>query len=134
MQLCVAMLGNNPQGDAAIIPMVIILTVGGIAVVAAIVLSLIFWPIQSLLIDTNVPFGSVFGLAARVTQGNRLTTIVLGLLTVGIFILGFLACFVGLLFAAPLISMLWAVAYLMMAGQISTQPGYTQNYQQPMYR
>ena len=37
-------------------------------------------------------------------------------------ILGFLALCIGLLFAAPLVTLLWVVAYLMMSGQISQQP------------
>ena len=37
-------------------------------------------------------------------------------------LIGCFALCIGILFAAPLVSLLWAVAYLMMAGQISTQP------------
>ena len=50
-------------------------------------LFLVFWPIQTLLIDTRIKFGPVFGVAAKVTDGNRLTGFVLILLMIGLFVL-----------------------------------------------
>jgi hypothetical protein len=55
-------------------------------------------------------------------KGNSLTSFLLGLANLGIAIAGFLALCVGIVFALPLISTIWAVAYLMMSGQISTRP------------
>jgi hypothetical protein len=45
-------------------------------------------------------------------------------------IVGFLALCIGLIFAAPLVSVLFATAYLMMAGHL---PVYSQPAQYPAY-
>jgi uncharacterized membrane protein len=66
-----------------------------------------------------------FSVAMRVTEGNWGTAFVLGLLSFGIALLGCMALCIGLLFAAPLITMIWAIAYLMMSGQLAVQHGYT---------
>ena len=67
-----------------------------------------------------------FSVAARVTQGNWGTAFLLALMSMGIMILGCLALCIGFIFAAPLVTMLFTVAYLMMAGQIPVQPAYGQ--------
>jgi hypothetical protein len=48
------------------------------------------------------------------------TTFEIWLASIGIILLALLALCIGVLFAAPLVSMMWAVAYLMMSGQISS--------------
>lgn len=57
-------------------------------------------------------------MAREVTRNNLATTFLLWLASVGIALLGLLVCFVGIIFAAPLCSMLFAVGYFLMAGQI----------------
>jgi hypothetical protein len=49
----------------------------------------------------------------------------LGLLAFGIMLAGCAALCVGILFAAPLVTMIAVTAYLMMSGQLSVQYGYT---------
>lgn len=91
---------------------------------AYIILGIIYWPCYYLVLEERAGVFESFGLAGRITEGNRLHSFLLFLLTIGILILGFLACLVGLLFAAPLTQLLLAVAYLMMSAQLSTNPGY----------
>ena len=87
----------------------------------------------------------VFGVAAKVTDGNRLTGFVLILLMIGLFVLasippatvmlvggqqlslaivfmGFVVAGVEGLVIFPLVFVIWAVAYLMMSGQIPVRP------------
>jgi hypothetical protein len=65
------------------------------------------------------------------TEGNWGTAFLLALLSVGIYLLGIAALCVGVLFAAPLVSMMWVVAYLMMSGQLSPYPLYNPAMPQP---
>ena len=57
-----------------------------------------------------------------ITEGNLGTTFLLSLVGAGISILGWMACCIGIIFAIPLVQMLWVVGYLMMSGQIPLQP------------
>lgn len=97
-------------------------------------LMLFYWPSYYLVVDNKAPVMESFSMAARITEGNKLTTFVLWMLSVGIMILGVLALCIGVLFAAPLVSMLFATAYLMMSNQLGG-PGYGQSAApQQMYR
>lgn len=90
--------------------------------VPGVILLLYFWPFYYLVVDEKARVLDSFTMAGRITEGNRLTTFLIWLLSVGISLLGVLALCVGLLFALPLISLLWATAYLMMSAQLPTQP------------
>jgi hypothetical protein len=98
------------------------------------------WPAQHLVVDGKCRVMDSFGMAYRLTQGNHLTTFLLILVGMGFSSLGAMACYIGLIFAIPLILVMWNVAYLMMSGQIPVpqpmQPGGPQygGPQQPMYR
>jgi uncharacterized membrane protein len=97
-------------------------------IVPGVILCLMFWPFYYLIVDEKTSVVDSFSNAYTVTRGNLGTTFVLWLASVGIILLGLLALCVGVLFAAPLVSMIWAVAYLMMSGQIPTQPAPNQKY------
>lgn len=104
-------------------------------IIPGIILMLYFWPAYYLVVDDKSPVFDSFGTAAKITEGNKLTTFLLALLIFGIMILGLLACGIGLLFAAPLGAMLLATAYLMMSNQIPAHPQYSgAPAPQPMYR
>jgi hypothetical protein len=92
-----------------------------LCVIPFIILVLIFWPVSTLVIDNKTGVFDSFSVASSITQGNRLTTFVLFLASIGISLLGVLACGVGVLFALPLISVMWVTAYMMMSGQLSAQ-------------
>lgn len=85
-------------------------------------LLLMFWPSYHLVVDRKCKVMDSFNLAKRITEGNKLTTFVLVLVSYGFALLGEMACFVGLFFAIPLISLVWSTAYLMMSGQIPIPP------------
>jgi phage FluMu protein Com len=95
-----------------------------LCIVPGIFLLIWFWPFYYLIVDEKASVTESFGLASTVTEGNRLTTVVIWLVSVGIMIIGFLALCIGVVFAAPLVSLLWATSYLMMSGQLPTQPQY----------
>jgi hypothetical protein len=119
------------NGGSRFFPVLGAVILGGIAigvgfllcVIPGIALLLIYWPFYYLVVDGRCSVMESFELAGRITQGNRLTTFLVWLLSVGIGILGVLALCVGVIFALPLVSVLWAVAYLMMSGQLPQQPG-----------
>lgn len=92
-------------------------------IVPGIILALMWWPSQYLLIDKKAGVFESFSIAAKISQGNWGNAFLLSLLSIGIMLLGCIAFCIGMLFAAPLVSMLWGVAYLMMSGQI---PAYGQ--------
>jgi uncharacterized membrane protein len=97
-----------------------------LCVIPGIILVLMFWPLYYLVIDGKTGVLESFSVASTITQGNKGTTFVLWLASLGIMIVGVLALCVGVLFAAPLVSVVWATAYLMMSGQLSTQPMHVQ--------
>ncbi|MFH1267212.1 MAG: hypothetical protein ABIK89_15900 [Planctomycetota bacterium] len=56
-------------------------------------------------------------LSMKVTQGNKLTLFLLGIVSFGLILAGFLMCCVGVIFTAPLATLMGVVAYLAMTGQ-----------------
>ncbi len=93
-----------------------------LCIIPGIILALMFWPFSYVLVDNKAGVTDSFSVASTITQGNRGTTFVLALASLGIGILGWLACGIGIIFAAPLVSVMWATAYLMMSGQLAAQP------------
>ena len=63
------------------------------------------------IVDKDMGIMDSFAYSARLTENNKLNVFVIGLFSILIVIAGFLACFVGLFFAYPMIGVLWAVAY-----------------------
>lgn len=90
--------------------------------VPGILLGLFFWPYYYLLVDQRSTFGRCFQDAAKIASRNVGNTILLFLISFGITLAGLLALGIGLLFAAPLVSMIWVVGYLMMTGQLRAGP------------
>lgn len=76
------------------------------------------WPCYYLIVDDKAGVFESFGLAFEISIPNLANVIVLVLATIGIFIVGFLALCIGLIFAAPFVSLMWSTAYLMMTGQL----------------
>jgi hypothetical protein len=104
---------------------IIVLYAGVLAcIVPGILWALWFWPFYFLLIEERASIMGSFSLASKITEGNRATAFILALCGMGIVLLGCLALCVGMLFALPLVSVMWATAYLMMSGQLPSQPQY----------
>ncbi len=91
-----------------------------LCVVPGIILMVLGWPFYWLIVDKKVPVLESFPLAFDIGKQNVGTTIIIWLASFGIMLLGLMACLVGIVFAAPLIGMMYTVGYLMMAGQIKT--------------
>jgi hypothetical protein len=91
-------------------------------IVPGVILLLMFWPSYYLVVDGKSTVFDSFGLAKSFTNGNFGTTFVLWLISLLVALAGCLALCIGFLFAGPLISVMWVSAYLMMSGQISSQP------------
>jgi uncharacterized membrane protein len=103
--------------------LLLILAVGAglvLLIVPGIILLLMWWPAYYLVVDGKAGIIEAFSVAGNITKGNWGTAIVLWLLNIVIVICGFLLLCIGLLFALPLASLVWATAYLMMSGQIAT--------------
>ena len=88
-------------------------------IVPGILLALMWWPAYYLIVDGKAGILESFSVAGRITKGNWGTAVVLWLLNIVIVICGMLLLCIGLLFALPLASVLWAAAYLMMSGQLA---------------
>ena len=80
--------------------------------------ALYFWSAYYLVVDERAKVLESFGTAARISDGNKLTAFLITIVSFGIMMLGFFALCIGVLFAAPLVSLIWVTAYLMMSGQI----------------
>lgn len=75
--------------------------------------------VPMLIIDQNAGVIESIRLSIQITNGNRLQLLALSLIGIVLYLLGFIACVVGLLIAAPYIVMIYTVAYLRMTGQAS---------------
>jgi len=82
-------------------------------IIFALMLSQYFY----LIVDRNVGIIESLELSKQITHGNKLMILVLWLLSVALVFAGFLMCCVGVIFTAPLVSLMYAVAYLAMTGQ-----------------
>jgi uncharacterized membrane protein len=95
-----------------------------LCIVPGIIAMLIWWPCYFLVIDKKSTVMDSFGLAREITANNVGTAFLLWIVSVGISLLGVLACCVGIILAAPLTAMMFSVAYLMMSGQIPLRSDY----------
>jgi uncharacterized membrane protein len=91
-------------------------------IVPGVIILFKFWPCYYLVVDRSVPVMKSFGLASETTRGNSLNTFLIGLCSMGIGLLGLLACVVGIVFAQPLVMLLVCCGYLMMSGQLIARP------------
>jgi uncharacterized membrane protein len=89
-----------------------------------IVVIVIWWSSLSFVVDRKSGVLESFSLAAKISQNNWGTTLILVLMSISIPILGCMVLCIGFLFALPLVSLLWTVAYLMMSGQIPQNSAY----------
>jgi hypothetical protein len=95
-----------------------------LCIVPAILMALWAWPFYYLIIEEKASVLDSFSVAMTITERNRGTTFVIWIVSVGVSILGCCAVYIGLIFAMPLVSVMWATAYLMMSGQLASQPQY----------
>lgn len=75
------------------------------------IVQIIFWPFSYLLIDEDPPHIQALMDAPKLGMKSFLSTVLLALVSFGIYVLGLLAFIIGLFFAGPLVSLMWCVAY-----------------------
>lgn len=88
-------------------------------VLPAVLLLLYLWPSYFLIVDNRADVIESLSMAKDICTPNVLTTFLLGLTSIAILIAGLLICGVGIIPATGFVSVLWAVSYLAMSGQIS---------------
>ena len=82
-------------------------------------LGLMFSQAFLLVIDRQMGAIEALRQSMRITRGNKLSLLVLGLLAFVLFFGGILTCCIGLIFVLPFVCMLGVTAYLAMTSQIS---------------
>lgn len=108
-----------PVFAASLLAAVVLIPAYLLLIIPGVILSLMFWPFYYLIVDRKAGIIESFSMAAIVTKNNWGTAFVLALLGFGINLLGCMALCIGIVFSAPLVGMMFAVAYLMMSGQLS---------------
>lgn len=125
-----AQVGDLFSGGPLFLPVLGASILGGLAlmvgfaacIVPGILLVVLFWPFYWLVVDQKTGVTESFRVALSIGKLNAGSSILLWLVSMGVVLLGFIALLVGLLFALPLVSLIWGTAYLMMAGLLSPQP------------
>jgi hypothetical protein len=93
-------------------------TVGfALCLVPGVFVMLAFWPFLFLIVDREVGIIESFQISLELMTGNYLAAFLLGLVWFGLWVGGFIACGIGLLFTYPLAMLALAVAYCTMSGQ-----------------
>jgi len=100
------------KGFAAYVLYMIMTTVGFILlIVPGIIVLLRFGMYQSAIVDRNMGIIESLKYSWELTKGNGLNLFVIGLFTILILLAGCIAMFVGMLFAFPMMFLMWIVAY-----------------------
>ena len=86
-------------------------------IIPGIFISLSLWTCMFFIVDRNVGISEAIELAWQHATGNRLASLMLLVLNVGIMFFGLLACGVGILVAGPFLGVVNAIAYLMITRQ-----------------
>jgi uncharacterized membrane protein len=106
-----------PAFGASILFGLIILAGSVLCIVPGIFLACGLWLFCHLIVDRGVGPLNSFSLAWQYSEGNRMSSFVLGIIQIGVIILGFLALCIGLLFTMTFAGIMWTVAYLHITGQ-----------------
>ena len=100
------------KGIAAYLLYMIMVTLGFLLlIVPGVILLLRFGMYQSAIVDRNMGVISSLGYSWELTKGNGLNLFVIGLFSILIVLAGCIAMLVGMLFAFPMMWLMWIVAY-----------------------
>jgi phage FluMu protein Com len=99
---------------------VVIIVVLGLAalIVPGVIAMLTLWPFFHLIVDEKAGAVESISIAYSIGRRNKLTSLVIVLMCLGLGIAGCLAACVGLFFVSGFINLLYCVAYLKMTGQM----------------
>ena len=104
--------GNFGALVVAMIPFGLGLILGMVfCVVPGVLVWLAYWPCFYLAVDGQ---NDVMARSRQLTKGHLLTGLLLSLAATGLYVVGFLACCVGIVIPASLVSVMWATAYVAM--------------------
>lgn len=87
-----------------------------LCIIPGLLVHVYFWPYIYVLLDDDSPNIQALLESPKIASQSAMSSFLLMLVSVGIFILGMLAIGVGLIFALPFIQLAWAVAYDEMRG------------------
>ena len=90
-----------------------------LSLIPIIYLGLMFSQAMVLVVDRQMGSTEALRQSMRITRGNKLSLLVLGLLALALFFAGALTCLVGIIFVLPFIGMLQITAYLAMTSQLT---------------
>ncbi len=91
-------------------------------IVPGIYVMLTYWPYKYFLVDTDCSVSESFRLARQYTVGHRWSFLRVAILSVLTYFVGILCLGVGVFVAMPIVSLMWAVAYLAITGQSMRVP------------
>ncbi|MEE3371468.1 MAG: hypothetical protein VX346_19205 [Planctomycetota bacterium] len=89
-------------------------------VVPGVFVWLVYWPCYFLAVDGR---SNVMKRALQLTKGHLLTGLQLVLIATGLYVVGVLACCVGIVVPASLVSVMWATAYVAVLEQSNDEAG-----------
>jgi len=96
----------------------VIVFVGLLAlVVPGVVLALMFSQFYYLILDRNVPVLESLSQSRELTNGNKLTLVLIWLVAMGLTLLACIPCFLGLIVVVPYLTLMVPVIYLAITGQ-----------------
>lgn len=104
-------------GSNSTVAVVLLLAGVGLAFIPYFYILLAFSPSLYLIVDRNAGALESLQLSREVTAGNKLQLLLVWIVGGFVYLLGFLACCVGVFFTGPLFGMIITVAYLSMTGQ-----------------
>lgn len=91
-------------------------------VVPGIYLATRYWSGSWFILDQNCTVFEAFGLAAQFSDGNRLPSVMLGVISLCLAVCGVAFFGIGLLLVYPLLTLIWTIAYLMITRQPIERP------------
>ena len=108
---------GGPSSGLGIAGMVI-MGLGTLVLVPGVIyMIVVFSQFQYLCIDREAGPIESLTLSMQITQGNRLSIVLVWLLSIAINMLGMLVCCIGVVVTIPLVSLVFVVQYLAMTGQ-----------------
>ncbi len=119
-------MGRFPAMLAAMFLMMLAIYAGMLCFfVPGVILALGLGLAQYFVVDKNM--GPIQALKAswEATNGHKVKLFLLGLISVGILIVGCIACYIGMFVALPLVSLAYAIVYLRLTGQDPTYGGFS---------
>lgn len=96
----------------------IAITVGlFLLVIPGLIVALMFWPCQFLIVDRDLQPLESFSAAKTLTDGNKVSLFVLGVISFLIMLVAAIPLLLGWIVAVPYLTLMMAVTYLTMSGQ-----------------